>query len=131
MLNKDFYPDMTDSPERVEICGSFAPNGSSALVATDFRGNRAWVAAYISTGLFRVTFKADFAFVAAKLVFAEAHAQVTTAQARFAQCGDYVAANRTLDIRTVDGSGVVQDVAANANNRIFFRIVVRDTELLP
>jgi hypothetical protein len=128
-LNRDLYPGYQDEPERVDIGGSFAPNGSSAVSAASNRGDRYWTVEYISTGLFRVTFNANAKFTAAQIIRMNHSLQHTTAAARFPQFGDYNATNRTLDIRIVDGSGNVQDVAANANNRISFELVVTTTNL--
>lgn len=106
------------------VAGSFAPNGSSALVASSTRvtGSGATVA-YVSTGLYRVTFTDAYG----ALLAATATLQLATGDDKYCQLGAYSAANKTLDIRVWDVSGAaVADVAADANNRISFVCVFDD-----
>lgn len=131
-MNIEQYQAMSDSPERIRVEGSFAPNSTSAVDATASRGDKHWTVAYISTGLFRVTFNSTFKFTAAQLEYADAHLQLASAGDQYAQCGSYDADNRTLDIRVIDCSAAaVADISANANNRISFVVVVRNTILTP
>lgn len=104
------------------LAGSFAPNGSSALVAADTKG-LGFTAAYVSTGLYRLTFANAYG----ALNSATATLQLATGDDKYVQIGTYTAADRTLDIRVWDASGgAVADVAANANNRINFVCVFDD-----
>lgn len=128
MANRDFYPLVTDCPERVVMFGSFAPNGSSALDEDDFKGDRGWTAEYISTGLYRVTFSDTYE----DLVYFGSKLQLATGADQQTQEGSWVAASRTQDVRVWDASdAAVKDIAANANNRIHFIAVFRNTRLTP
>lgn len=106
------------------VAGSFAPNGSSALVAADTRVNAgAATVAYVSTGLYRITFTDAYQ----KLLSATATLQLASADDKYVQIGAFTVADKTLDIRVWDASGAgVADVAANANNRINFICVFDD-----
>lgn len=98
------------------IKGSFAPNGSSAIDATQNRGY-GWTVARTSTGLFTITFDSVYPALRAFT----ANLQLASADDKFCQVGTYTAASKTLEIRVYDISGTaVADVAADANNRINF-----------
>lgn len=104
----------------VVIAGSFAPNGSSALVATSTYG-KGFTVAYVSTGLYRITLGDLYA----KLVSATVTLQLATGDDKTVQLGTYTKASKTLDIRVWDvGAAAVADVAADANNRINFNLVL-------
>lgn len=115
MAARNLAPVRALNRELVPIVGSFAPNGSSAVAATSNKG-KGWSVAWTSTGLFTITFTDKWA----DLVSVTATLQLATAAARSVQIGTWTPASKTLQIRVVDGSGVVQDVSANANNRINF-----------
>lgn len=105
------------------IAGSFAPNAGSALDQTAVKGS-GFTVAYVSQGLYRLTLTNSYA----ALVSAVATIQMASAgTVRFAQVGPYVAGSRTLDLRAVDASAAVQDVAADANNRYNFILVFDDS----
>lgn len=104
------------------VSGSFAPNGSSALVASSTYGY-GFSVAYTSTGLFTITFANSYL----RLQSVVASLQLATGDDKFVQVGSYSAANRTLTIRVWDVSGAaVADVAADANNRVHFVCVFDD-----
>jgi hypothetical protein len=116
--------DMDPYLRRFEI--SFAPNGGGVIDATQNQGNVGlWSVARISQGLYRVTLRDSFRAVNR---FA-ADLQLNTATANKAQAGPVVQAARTFDVFVVDAAGAVQDVAANANNRIHVNLVLRCSEL--
>ena len=103
------------------VAGSFAPDTANA--PTDLRGSD-FTVVRTSQGLFTVT----FSDLHGELVSAVATMQLASADDRTAQIGSYVAASKTLEIRLGDGAGAgaVQDVAANANNRVNFICVFND-----
>ncbi len=104
------------TPGLVAVPGSFAPNGSSALVATAVKG-KGFSVAYTSTGLYTITFQDVWPV----MVACTATLQEATAGDQYVTVGTYVAASKTLVITAWDASdGAVADVAANANNRINF-----------
>lgn len=122
--------------ERVFVTGSFAPNGSSALVATRtdttaFRGV-GWTASYVSTGLYRVTFDGGRKYN--QLDAWALGLQLASGDDKTLQLGTYVPPTATadgyVDIRCWDISGAaVADIAANANNRISFMFVFRKMDV--
>lgn len=124
--SRNFAPHRQLDRDVVQIKGSFAPNGSSALVTTLNEG-LGWTAAYTSTGLYTITL--DTAYVA--LVSASLVLQHVTAVDLKLQLGvvDVVTA-KTVQIRSV-AVATVTDVAANANNRIHFCLELRNSSLLP
>lgn len=117
------------APGLVTYRGSFAPNGSSAIVATSNKGGGGvgmWTVAYTSTGLFTLTLAdtfVDFDSILATL-------QLASGDDKYAQIGETSVSNRTVEIRVWDASaGAVADVAANAGNRINFSITVRTSSV--
>jgi hypothetical protein len=90
---------------RVLVHGSFAPNGSSALVAANVNG-KGFSVARTSQGLFTVTF--DNAYP--ELVSAICAVQNASSAPAAVQIGDYVAASKTLQIyarSNAGGTGIV------------------------
>ncbi len=111
---------------RVLVCGSFAPNGSSALVATSTYGN-GFTVAYTSTGLYTVTLNDAYAALESWWV----DKALTTGDDAIVQVGivDVVTA-KTVQIRNWDiGDAAVKDVAAAAGNRISFGFVLKNTSV--
>jgi hypothetical protein len=105
------------------VSGSWAPNGSSALVSTDVYGY-GFSVAYTSTGLFTITFSNTYR----RLQSVTATLQLASGDDKYVQVGNYVAASRTLEVRVWDASSAaVADVAANANNRVHFVCVFDDS----
>jgi hypothetical protein len=116
--------DMDPYLRRFEI--SFAPNGGGVIDATQNQGNLGlWTVARISQGLYRVTLRDSFR----EVNLFDASLQFNTAATVKAQPGPVVKASRTFDVFVTDAAGAVQDVAANANNRINVKLVLRCSEL--
>ncbi len=107
----------------VTISGSFAPDTANA--PTTLRPTKClhWSVVRVSQGLFRVTFSDKFQ----ELINATATLQLAVAAARFVQIGAYNSTNNTLDIRVTDAAGAVQDIAANADNRVNFTVKFSNT----
>lgn len=113
--------------EEVQYCGSFAPNGASAVDNTSNKG-LGWSVARTSAGLFTITFSDAFA----ALQSAIATLQLTAADDKVAQIAAVSLANKTVQIRVWDISGAAEtDVAAAAGNRINFQIVFRNSAAKP
>lgn len=104
---------------RILIQGSFAPDSTDP--PTDQLG-LGWSVEYVSTGLFLVTFEDKYV----NLESVTTGLQLATADNRSLQVGTYDPDARTLEIRSVDEDGTVQDIAADANNRIHFQCVFSD-----
>lgn len=106
----------------VDIDGSFAPNGSSALAATSTYGS-GFTVVRTSQGLFTITFAEKYP----ELTSAKVTLQLDAAAARFLQVGQYSASSKTIQIRVIDAAGAVQDVSANANNRVHFTFTFKNS----
>lgn len=104
------------------VAGSFAPDTANA--PTDRRG-KDFTVVRTSQGLFTLTFTEPHG----QLISATATLQLASTDNYMCQIGSYVAADKTLEIRVIDdaGAGQVQDVAANANNRVNFLVVFDDS----
>jgi hypothetical protein len=101
------------------ITGTFFPNSTSALDATKFIG-LGWTAVRTSAGLFTVTLADSYN----ELVAGSCSVGISAASKAAVQFGaiDVVTA-KTVQIRAVDSTtGLVADIAANAANRISFRL---------
>lgn len=125
--------DIPKTLQRQAVCvmGSFAPNASSTIDATSRKGT-GWSVAYISTGLYRITFNADTKMQ--DLISATATLMMNASALSFLQVGAYNSTNRTLDIRAYTeaaGTIALADIAANANNRIQFSCWFRNTPVGP
>lgn len=108
------------------IAGSFAPNGSSAVAASSRKG-KGFSVARTSAGLFTITLQD--AYVA--LLAGDCKLQLASGDDKFVQFGSIdVVSAKTVQIRVWDISdGAVADVAANANNRIHFVLVLSNSQL--
>lgn len=117
-----FYPVLFAAPGRRVVCGSFAPNGSSAIVAATVRPKtaRGFTVAYTSTGLYTVTF--DRKYCAMDACFVQFHMNAAT-DVKPQVAADYVIATNTLVIRSL-AIAALTDIAANANNKIDFMAVM-------
>lgn len=129
MANRNHnFLETTRRKQRV-VAGSFAPDTANA--PTDVRGTD-FTVVHTSQGLFTVSFSDGHG----QLVSAVATVQLASADDRKAQIGTYTPASATapatLEIRVQDdaGSGAVQDIAANANNRVNFICVFDDALVL-
>jgi hypothetical protein len=106
---------------RTIIEGTFFPNGSSAVANTSNKG-KGWTVARTSQGLFTITLVDK---PVAQIDFAIATLQLASAAATLVQIGVVSPTAGTIQIRNIDTSAGVQDIAANANNAISFMIIVR------
>ncbi len=109
----------------VIIAGSFAPNDSSAISA-DSRQGTGWSVARSNTGLYTVTFSDKYA----ALVSFGCWLQLATPAAQVLCAGVYTAASKTITITNFT-SGSAADIAADANNRIHFAALFRNSEAVP
>lgn len=108
------------------IAGSFAPNGSSAVDSTSIKG-KGFSVARTGAGAFTITLQD--AYVA--LLSAQASLQLHTADDKFVLLGDVdVTSGKTVKLVVWDISdAAATDVAANANNRIHFVLVLSNSSL--
>lgn len=108
------------------IAGSFAPNGSSAVSAASNKGI-GWSVARTSAGLFTITLEDSYI----SLISACCSLQLASADDKIVQLGSIdVVTAKTVEIRVWDISGAaVADVAANANNRINFCLVLKNSQV--
>lgn len=114
------YQDIqTIGRNRVLIAGSFAPD--TANPPTDVRGAGIQTVVRSAQGRFTVTLRDVWNQCDA----AKVSLQLNAAAARSVQVGAINLANRTVVLRVIDAAGAEQDVAANANNRINFELVMR------
>ena len=122
-----FSPLRILSRNRVVVAGSFAPNSSSAVAATSNRGDDGWSVARTSEGLFTITLD-DVFYQADSLT---ATLQLASGDDKYVQIGSVDLSARTVEIRVWDASGAaVADVSANANNRIHFCFVFKNSNIL-
>lgn len=110
----------------VLIQGSFAPNGSSAIDATQNSGH-GWSVAHTSTGLFTITLQD--AYIA--MISSTVSLQLATGDDKILQVGAVDVVNaKTIQVRVWDISGAaVADIAANAGNRIHFSLILRNSSV--
>jgi hypothetical protein len=109
----------------VAVQGSFAPNGGSAVSAASNKG-KGWSVAHTSTGLFTITLEDVYP----AMLSATATLQLATAADQFVQIGAIDLSAKTVQIRVWDVSAAaVADVAADANNRINFRLIFRNSSV--
>lgn len=110
---------------RVEISGSFRPNGSSAISATHNHG-KGWSVAYTTTGVYTITLADTYA----ALDSAIATLQLASADDKFVNVGPVDLTARTVIIYAWDiGGAGAADVASNANNKINFSLVLRNSSI--
>jgi hypothetical protein len=123
MANRNLTNPQALNRGEVSICGSFAPNGSSALVAASQLGI-GFTVARTSAGLFTITLQDSWV----SLLSATVTVQLATAADIQLQVGttDVVTA-KTIQVRAVDSTGTVQDIAANANNRIHVNLRLKNS----
>jgi hypothetical protein len=101
------------------VC-TFFPNGGSAVSNASNKG-KGFTVARTSQGLFTITL--DYFYN--QITSVTASVQSVTAAARWAQVGVIVPTSRTIQVRTVDAAGAVQDCTADANTSISVTICVR------
>lgn len=108
--------------ERVIIQGSFAPNAALQPVAASNKGVDFSVA-WISTGLFRITFIDSFPDMES-MTLSISMSAATDVVAQLASV--YSSVTRQVDIRIL-AVAAVTDIAANAANRVNFQAVFKNT----
>ena len=127
---------MAEGREYVDVEGSFPPNGSSAVTTTysttGLKGRGLASVVRTSAGLFTLTFQQQYA----DLVNFTCSLQLASGGDQIVQMGTYTAPTGTtgavVQIRVWDISGAaVDDIAANANNRIHWRATFRKTSVTP
>jgi hypothetical protein len=91
MLIGGRYDVTTVGPERVDVAGSFGPNGSSAPANVNGKG---FTVARVDTGKFRIT----FTDVGSALDCFDVSIQAADATASIVQAGDYDASAKTIDV---------------------------------
>jgi hypothetical protein len=114
---------LTTGDRNVVVCGSFAPQGSSAPTL----GTSPGVKKVIRTaqGQFKVTLKEPWKHSLDMTAFL----QLNAAADRRAVVQSHTvtsASDPSIVIWVVDHSGVAQDVAANANDQVYFRFVLQN-----
>jgi hypothetical protein len=103
----------------VVIAGSWAPDTANAVTAIRGKG---FTVARTSAGLFTITLDKVY-----NLLFsATATVQMAAATDISAQIGNVVLASKTVEVRTVVVA-TATDIAADANNRVNFVLVLRNT----
>lgn len=114
------YQDIkTIGRNRVQIQGSFAPAAGGAPTAIVGAGVESVVRT--AQGVFTVTLRD----VWNQCDSAIATLQLNAAAARHIQIGAITLAARTVVIRVIDAAGAEQDVAAHAQNRVNFELIMR------
>lgn len=111
---------------RVRCAGRFFPQGAGAIVNANNQGKKGWTVVWTSTGLFTITLLNRWM----KVVPLGLGLQLAAAADRKLQWGVFTqtATGWTVQVRCVDSTGTVQDIAANAANSIGFDLeFVQDT----
>jgi hypothetical protein len=112
---------------RVVVHGSFAPNGTSALVAANTHG-KGFTVARTGVGAYRITFDNVYP----ELVSFVATPQVADATPTIVQFRDFTAATKILDILVLQESGgtlAAADQTADANARVSFVAIFRNSSV--
>jgi len=107
----------------VYIEGSFAPDTANAPTALKGVG---FTVVHTSTGIFTVTLDSVYP----SIINATATLQLATAADKVAIVGTIDAAAKTVVIFTL-AAGSLADIAANANNRVNFTIVCKNSSVTP
>lgn len=112
------YPIRSLNTNDVLIEGSFAPAGAGTPTAVKGRG---YTVVRTSQGLYTITLADKFV----ELQCGKVSLQLAAAAARSVQIGAVdVSSAQTVQVRVIDGAGAVQDVAADANNRVHFSLTL-------
>jgi hypothetical protein len=106
----------------VMLQGSFAPDTANAPTTVKGKG---FSVARTSTGLFTITLQDTYQH----LISGQVSLQLAAGDDKFVQLGAVdVASAKTIQIRVWDISGgAVADIAANANNRINFSLLLKNS----
>jgi hypothetical protein len=123
MSSRIFHDLMVHGPRRIMVEGSWAPNAGNAIDATSVKG-KGFSVVWTSTGLFTITFQDAFV----DLESFTCTLQLAAGDDMIIQAGTWTAASKTMTVRVWNIAGAaVADVAADANNRIHFQAVFKDT----
>jgi hypothetical protein len=107
----------------VVVEGSFAPNGSSAVDNSANTG-KGFTVARTGAGAFTITFADKYA----ALVSAQANIALNAVADLKPQFGAFSQSAKTLALNVL-AVAVPTDIAANANNRIHFRVAFRNSSV--
>jgi hypothetical protein len=125
MANKIFYDAQAVNPEVKILAGSFLPNGSSAIVNASNTG-AGFTVAYTGTGIYTITLTDSYP----GLLSATATLALNAVADAKVQLGAIdVTTAKTIVINNITGTSAA-DIASNANNRIHFCLILRNTSLL-
>ena len=124
MADLIFYDVQALNPHVKIIAGSFKPNGSSAVANTDNTGT-GFTVARSGTGSFTVTLDAKYPGLLSGQCSLALNA-VADSKVQFGAID--VASAKTVVINVITTASAA-DIAANANNRIHFCLMLRNTSL--
>ena len=124
MAEKIFFDVQALNPHVKIICGSFCPNGSSA-VDNDSNTGTGFTVARGGTGSFTVTLDAKYP----GLLSGQCSLALNAAADSKVQFGAIDVASAKTVIINVITTASAADIAANANNRIHFCLFLRNTSL--
>ena len=124
MAEKIFFDMQALNPHVKIVCGSFKPNGTSAVVAADNTG-AGWTVARGGVGIFTVTLGDKYPGVLSATCSVALNAVADT-KVQFGAID--VASAKTVVINVVTTASAA-DIAAHANNRIHFCLVLRNTDM--
>lgn len=106
----------------VEVQGSFAPAGTGAVTTVNGTG---FTVARTDVGEFTITLNESYN----ELVACTAGLMLATPGDQVLQFGAFSSANKTLVLNVWDISGgALADIAADADNRIHFRLTLKRTQ---
>ena len=123
MSNKTMYPSRSPQRDRVSVNVSFQCNGAGAPLA--LKGNATlYTVAKTSTGVYTITFTDGYNDLDAAIPGFQAAAASNVC----VQLGSWNSTAKTLVVRLQNTvSGTVENVAADANNRVFVSCTFRNT----
>lgn len=108
----------------VVVAGSFAPNTAGTINAASNKGKGFSVAYGGGTGLFTLTFTDKYS----DLISITVTSQLASAAASHMNAGTYDASARTIVLRNYT-AGSLANIAADANNRVNFIAVFRNSSV--
>lgn len=124
MANKTFYDVQAVNPGVKILAGSFTTNNTSNPDSTNNTG-AGWSVARTGTGELTVTLEDSYP----GLISAQVSLALNAAGDSKCQFGAIdVTTAKTVVIRTITGTSAA-DIAANANNRVHFCLILRNTSL--
>ena len=124
MAEKIFFDMQALNPHVKIVCGSFKPNGTSAVVAADNTG-AGWTVARGGVGIFTVTLGDTYPGILSATCSVALNAVADT-KVQFGAID--VASAKTVVINVITTASAA-DIAAHANNRIHFCLILRNTSL--